>query len=214
MLREAMLFSYIEVLLRLGNGIPDRMQAERDRIQGMTEMLHRSEYAPITWEEWVETTIELIDELMSTLPAGDSIERLEKAFNDEGIAPALVQHFRVRQAAILPDRSGTDRVPQMLTSCWINENAALYKDFLPEGMTIDQYRQAHIDPASAEMEELSLKCAYDLLLDGAGMALEISYLDRSPGDKVNTHLYEPQAPEGKPAPDPTSQGIVKLLYRP
>ena len=102
----------------------------------------------------------------------------------------------------------------MLTSCWINENAASYRDFLPEGMTIDQYRQAHIDPASAEMEELSLKCAYDLLLDGAGLALEISYLDRSPGEKVNIHLYEPQARDNEPETSPTSQATIKLLYRP
>ena len=95
-----MLFAYIEILISLASRDPGRIKAERDRVNGMTEMLHRSEYAPITWEEWVESTIELFDEIIAALPTGQPVEALEKAFNDDGIAPALVQHFRVCHAAL------------------------------------------------------------------------------------------------------------------
>ena len=102
----------------------------------------------------------------------------------------------------------------MLVSCYMNENASAYADFLPEGLTVDQYRQAHIDPASAEMEEMSLKCAYDMLLDPAGIVLEISYLDRSPGDKVNVHLYEPEKADKAAQLNAGRKPMIKLLYRP
>ena len=191
----AIMFSYFEILINLTGTDPTPLKKERERIDGLTAMLHRSEYAPITWEEWVEATMDLFDAVIAAVPEGKPIAVLEQQFNDEGIAPALVQHFR------------------MLTSCWMNEKGDLYKEFLPEGMSVDQYRQAHIDPASAEMEEMSLKCAYDLLLDGAGIVLEISYLDRSPGDKVNVHLYEPQ--EKPDNPDASkSAPTMRLLYRP
>ena len=101
----------------------------------------------------------------------------------------------------------------MLVSCYMKENGDEYRDFVPDGMTVDQYCQAHIDPAAAEMEELSLKCAYDLLYDGAGLTLDIAYLDRSPGDRVNSHLYEPKSIDTSSA-KPPMDGKVTLLYRP
>ena len=97
----------------------------------------------------------------------------------------------------------------MLVSCYMGEHAATYADFLPDGLTVDAYRAERIDPAAAEMEELSLRAAYDMLLGPAGVTLEIAYLDRSPGERANVHRYEPEGA----APD-AHHPTVRLLYRP
>ena len=74
----------------------ERLQDERLRIDKMTEMLRRSEYSPIVWEEWVDATLDLFEALIKD-SSGDTTEKtLDETFNDDGIAPALVQHFRVR----------------------------------------------------------------------------------------------------------------------
>ena len=93
----------------------------------------------------------------------------------------------------------------------MKENGDDYVAFLPEGMTIDSYRQENVDPASSEMEELSLKAAYDMLFDRAGIELEVSYLDRSPGERANKHTYSPQKLADKP-----EEGLpmAQVLYRP
>ena len=90
-------------------------------------------------------------------------------------------------------------------------HGADYGMYLDEGATIDSYRQEHIDPARAEMEELTLRLACDVLVHDAGMAVQVSYLDRSAGQKVNAHTFDPPGPGGQPLVDPPT---IRLLYRP
>ena len=90
-------------------------------------------------------------------------------------------------------------------------HGADYSMYLEEGVTIDLYRQEHIDPARAEMEELTLRLACDVLVHDAGIAVQVSYLDRSAGEQVNTHTFEPVQSDGQPITDPP---IIHLLYRP
>ena len=96
----AIMFSYFESLISSAQADLTRLQKERQRVNDMTEMLHRSEYAPIAWEEWVEATMDLFDTIISALPDENALSALEQAFTDEGLAPALVQHFRVRHAPL------------------------------------------------------------------------------------------------------------------
>ena len=89
-------------------------------------------------------------------------------------------------------------------------HGAEYSMYLEDG-NVDSYRQGHIDPARAEMENLTLRLACDVLIYGAGMAVQVSYLDRSAGDKVNVHRFEPMGPDRQPLLDPPT---IHLLYRP
>ena len=91
-----MMFSYFEVLVALSSSEPSILKQERERVDGLTKMLHRSNYTPIVWEQWVEETMELFDRLIKDLPERSSLDDLHKTFNDEELAPAIVQHFRVR----------------------------------------------------------------------------------------------------------------------
>jgi ubiquitin thioesterase protein OTUB1 len=87
----------------------------------------------------------------------------------------------------------------------MKENAPLYEHWVQDG-TIDTYRDT-LQTVSAEMDELSLKAAYDLLCTPARVNIEVLYLDRSQGDTLTPHLYEPDV---KTEPIAT----IRLLYRP
>lgn len=74
------------------------------------------------------------------------------------------------------------------------------------GQTVDQYCEAQIMPVKAEIEHLGLSALKDVLLSPASLALEVMYLDRSIGDEVNLHRFDPIS--GYTA------ATVRLLYRP
>ena len=91
-----MLFSYFETLTVLAEKDAAVLSKERKRVDAMTEMLHRSSYDAMTWEDWVEVTLELFNKVIASIPHKTAVPVIEQAFNDDGLAPALVQHFRVR----------------------------------------------------------------------------------------------------------------------
>ena len=95
-----MFFAFFEILVRWGGSDPSVLQRERTRMTALTDLLHRSQYPSITWDEWVDATMELFDSTIKALPDGDGVQNVEKGFNDEanGLAPALVQHLRVRRS--------------------------------------------------------------------------------------------------------------------
>ena len=92
----------------------------------------------------------------------------------------------------------------------MRENSEEYAPWIMENISVDEWCKSHIDPVSAEIDELSLRVVYDLLLDKANMAIEVAYLDRSAGDKVNIPLS--LTPSGKPKTPETP--TISLLYRP
>lgn len=86
----------------------------------------------------------------------------------------------------------------------MSANADMYSAFLLDG-TIDQYRATYIDPFSVEIEHLGMNACFDAILKPAGIAVDISYLDRTEGDKVNTFTWPTGSPDA-----PT----LRMLYRP
>jgi ubiquitin thioesterase protein OTUB1 len=51
----------------------------------------------------------------------------------------------------------------------------------------------------------------DVLVKPAGVAVEILYLDRTPGDEVNTYRFDPVDQSSVALPSPPT---FRLLYRP
>lgn len=82
-------------------------------------------------------------------------------------------------------------------------NLDSYEPFLE--MSMLEYRQQRIDPANQEIDQIGLQALTDGVLAPAGMAVDVSYLDRSIGDEVTPHHFVPGA-----AGWPT----IRLLYRP
>jgi hypothetical protein len=94
----------------------------------------------------------------------------------------------------------------------MKEHAMEYAPYVEDGKTIVEYTGTYIDPSSAEMENLSLRGLFDAVFDPANMSIVVCYLDRSPHEKCNMHLFESQAPTLEVVRPPLA--ILTLLYRP
>ena len=92
----------------------------------------------------------------------------------------------------------------------MKSNPEDYADFL-ENQTVEQYCAAHIDPYAAEIDQVGLNALINAIIKPAGMAVEILYLDRSKGDVVNRHRFEPDSVDGKPPNHDVP--TIYLLYR-
>ena len=93
---------------------------------------------------------------------------------------------------------------QILTSAWIKTRSDQYSHFvLPQ--TVAEYCAQEIDPVSSEINETGIVAITEVLLQPAGVSLEVIYLDRSEGSEANVHHYGLAT-----AP----QSTIRLLYRP
>jgi ubiquitin thioesterase protein OTUB1 len=92
----------------------------------------------------------------------------------------------------------------------MKENWQRFADFMLENPTqagVKKYCAEHIDVHEAEMEEYGLQAAFEVIFKPSGIAIEVAYLDRSAGDVVSIHKFEP-------GPGNPVLGTVRLLYRP
>lgn len=99
---------------------------------------------------------------------------------------------------------------QLLTSAWMKTRAENYLPFIVG--TVADYCSSQIEPYQIEIEHVGMNALIDVLVKPAGFAVEILYLDRSPGLEVNTHRFEETGANGMPMyPDAPT---IYLLYRP
>ena len=83
-------------------------------------------------------------------------------------------------------------------------------DFLPD-ITVEDYCRTTIEPAAKEIDNVGLQVLATALINEAGIAIEVLYLDRSPGAEVNHHEWNVLDAEGKVV---ESASTIRLLYRP
>ncbi len=91
-------------------------------------------------------------------------------------------------------------------------HAGNYQPYILES-TVDQYCASQIEPFQTEIEHVGMKALIDALISPARIAVDILYLDRSPGSEVNNHRIEALSTAdatGTYVPTPT----IYLLYRP
>lgn len=79
--------------------------------------------------------------------------------------------------------------------------------WLPD-QSVERYCDDQIMPVGSEIDSVSLHALKDVLLEPAGIGLEVIYLDRSVGAEVNTLLLNSVT-----SSDFTG-GTIRLLYRP
>ncbi|KAF7623028.1 hypothetical protein AFLA_010340 [Aspergillus flavus NRRL3357] len=82
-------------------------------------------------------------------------------------------------------------------------NPHRYQAFL--SLPVDQYCATRIETVKTEIDEVGLQALVDGVVEPAGFAVEILYLDRSEGDAVTPHMLTPARP---------SVVTIRLLYRP
>lgn len=103
----------------------------------------------------------------------------------------------------------TDCRTQMLTSAWIQSQPDTYSAFLD--MTVQDYCRRHIEPSVTEIDHIGVGALADILLKPAGIAMEILYLDQTPGTEANTYQFNPMGPDGR---EVVGAPTLRLLYRP
>jgi ubiquitin thioesterase protein OTUB1 len=94
-----------------------------------------------------------------------------------------------------------------LTSAWIQTHPNDFAPFIL-GQDIKQYCASEIEPSICELDNVGLNALVEALVKPAGLALEVTYLDRSQGDEMNVYRYEPEALPSNSVP------TIRLLYRP
>ncbi len=99
---------------------------------------------------------------------------------------------------------------QLITSAWMRSHPDYYADFLPDS-DVDTYCRTTIEPAIKEIDNVGLQVLATALINEAGIAIEVLYLDRSPGAEVNHHEWNVLDAEGKVV---ESASTIRLLYRP
>lgn len=87
---------------------------------------------------------------------------------------------------------------------------AFYADFLPD-TDVHTYCSTNIEPFSVELEHVGLQALATALINEAGIAIEVLYLDRSVGEEVTPHKFSVLDADGNVV---DSASTIRLLYRP
>ncbi|KAI4123969.1 MAG: hypothetical protein LQ347_005919 [Umbilicaria vellea] len=185
------MFGYFEALLRLGD--PMKILAEESRLKSLNNLLNSVGFQEEIYEDFVDETISLLRGTAASIPCHDDGAALLASFNDAGLSNAIITHFR------------------LITSAWMKNHAESYQPFLPD-KSVDEYCGTSIEPYQVEIEHLGMNALIEAVINPAGMAVEILYLDRSEGNEVNSHRFELLGPDGQ-ALNPHAP-TIRLLYRP
>ncbi|KAI4258908.1 MAG: hypothetical protein LQ352_001021 [Teloschistes flavicans] len=187
---RAVAFGYFEALLHSSD--PNRALAEVARLKSLNNLLDSVGYDRIIYEDFVDETLTML-QLIPTLPTQDDGTALLEALDRPGVWDAIIAHFR------------------FVTSAWMKTHSNKYVPFIPEQTSIDQYRSVHIEPHAVEIEHLGLQALVDAIVQPAGIAVQVLYLDLSPSDQVNDHW-----PAAAPSPNASYDEVhtIRLLYRP
>ncbi|KAF2674955.1 hypothetical protein BT63DRAFT_449942 [Microthyrium microscopicum] len=183
---RAIAFCYYETLMRTADRV--KFLEEETRLKSMQNILKDIGLQQHLYEDFVEDALELLKE---TASATDEGAALLAAFNDFGRSQSIITFLK------------------LLTSAWIQKHPDEYSPFID--IPVAEYCKNRIEPAVAEIEHVGLSALVDLLAKPAGIAVEVLYLDRSPGEEVTTYRFDPLDPQGAALVNPPT---FQLLYRP
>ncbi|KAE9991116.1 hypothetical protein EG327_000413 [Venturia inaequalis] len=137
------------------------------------------------------------------------LKSLCNILNDAGFEEHLYEDFMGDTIELLRKTSNAGNGSALLTSAWMQKYPQNYEHFI-EG-PLRSYCQSHIEPAVVEIEHVGMTALIDVLVKPAGIAVEITYLDRTEGTTPNVYRF---APEDNPALAQTTLVTFRLLYRP
>ncbi|KAL9068225.1 MAG: hypothetical protein Q9161_006358 [Pseudevernia consocians] len=186
---QALAFGYFEILLRLGDA--SKMLEEAARFRAFEVLMHAVGIADL-YEDLIEPTADLLEQQAATLPNHDGGAAILAIFNDDAPSSQLTYSFK------------------LITSAWMKSNAESYAGFLPD-MDVHTYCARNIEPFSIELDHVGLQALATAIINEAGMAIEVLYLDRSAGEEVTPHrlpVLDADGNEKKGGP------TIRLLYRP
>ncbi|KAF2273646.1 cysteine proteinase [Westerdykella ornata] len=191
---RAIAFSYFETLIRVAD--VGKLDVEQVRLKSMQNLLNAAGHSDDIVGDFAEETFGLMQELaiLMTTPNSDPCEHLLRNFNDYSRSMAIVTHFK------------------LLASAWIQAHPDDYLPFVLDYPDLKSYCEENFERAVCEIDHVGVAALSEAVVKPAGFALEVLYLDRSPGDEINhTYRAEPLAQEGFPITNPPT---LRLLYRP
>ncbi|KAI4120522.1 MAG: hypothetical protein LQ338_006959 [Usnochroma carphineum] len=190
-IQQALAFGYFEALLQSTD--PSAFSKGITRLTSLNNLLNRVGYACSVYEDFVDETIQLLKQFDHPTPNHDKGAALLSSFNDPSVCNGIIMHFR------------------LISGAWIKSHP---ENFLPytEGMPIEQYCATHIEPYAVEIDNLGLQACIEAIMKPAGIAVQVLYLDQSPGERVNELNWSAELPKAT-----TIYGgvpTIRLLYRP
>ena len=99
---------------------------------------------------------------------------------------------------------------QLITTAWMRSHPDYYAGFLPDS-DVETYCRTTIEPSAKEIDNVGLQVLATALINEAGIAIEVVYLDRSPGAEVNRLEWNVLDADGNKV---ESASTIRLLYRP
>lgn len=147
---------------------------------------------PDLYEDFIEPTADLLEQQAATLPNHDGGAAVLAIFNEDAASSQLTYSFK------------------LITSAWMKSNAESYAGFLPD-MDVHTYCARNVEPFSIELDHVGLQALATAIINEAGIAIEVLYLDRSAGEEVTPHrlpVLDADGNEKKGGP------TIRLLYRP
>ncbi|ORY19742.1 peptidase C65 Otubain-domain-containing protein [Clohesyomyces aquaticus] len=186
---RAIAFTYYEALLRVGDvGL---FQQEQARLKSMHNLLNAANFPEHVYIDFVDEAFELLDKLQNSvrLMDGTGADTLLQAFNDMSVAMAIITYFK------------------LLASAWIQAYPDEFVPYMEYNQDIKTYCSLNIEAAQCEIDHIGIAALAEAIIKPAGFALEVLYLDRSPGEEINTYRYDPSGHDGNPQ-------TLRLLYRP
>ncbi|KAF2202231.1 cysteine proteinase [Delitschia confertaspora ATCC 74209] len=188
---RAIAFTYFETLIRLGD--INKFQDEKTRLQSMNNLISSIGYSEDIYEGFQEECWDLLVALANAIGNGNAAQVLLENFNDMGVSMNIITYFK------------------LLTSAWMQTHSADYMNFLL-GQTVKSYCTQTIDPVNSEIDNIGIAALSEALLKPIGFALDVLYLDRSPGEEINVIHFG--ATENDALSLPYPRPTLRLLYRP
>jgi ubiquitin thioesterase protein OTUB1 len=204
--RAAVAFSYFETLLRIGDR--QKFLEEETRLNSLQNTLKDIGFQEHLYEDFVDETLSLLRE---TAVASDNGAALLQVFNDYSRSQSIITFLKVgTYVSLLRMKNGrkSDKL-QLITSAWIQGHPDDYAPYMD--LPLVEYCKNRIEPAICEIEHVGISALVDVLVKPAGIAAEILYLDRSPGNEVTTYRFDPLDGNDMMLSDPPT---FRLLYRP
>ncbi|KAI6764436.1 hypothetical protein HG530_008225 [Fusarium avenaceum] len=184
-------FSYFEKLVESGDQA--KIESEVARLMSMNHLLStvgNYQY----YEDWADEMLDLLREVAQNMSNPHLAQVLiQEKWNDPGVADSLIYYLR------------------LLAGTYLKANAATFDPFITEYNGVQGYCSQCIDIPNREIEHIGIEALSNVLLKPIDFVLEIAYLDRSPGARVNTHRF----PGENNGQDINSLGtVIYLLFRP
>lgn len=147
------------------------------------------------WEDFAEAFINLLVEVADAVAVDVNSAQflVHQRWNDEELNNHIIYYLR------------------MLASTHLKMNVATYDPFVADSGGIGPYCSANIEAVNKEIEHVGVSALVNILLKPVNFALQVAYLDLSPGTAPNIYRFPEEANNQD---DGAFAGVIYTLFRP